>query len=72
MVSPGYVRFASAELSEVSGADGRGRDFPRQVNWCIEKPQEGEKIDPDGPAMKALEAYAYWANRGSKLEPGRH
>jgi thiosulfate dehydrogenase len=42
------------------------------INWCIEKPNEGEKIDPDGAAMKALESYIYWSNRGSKLDPGRH
>ncbi len=42
------------------------------INWCIEKPNEGEKIDPDGPAMKALEAYIYWSNRNSRLDPGRH
>lgn len=42
------------------------------INWCIEKPNEGVKIDPNGPAMKALEAYIYWSNRGSKLDTGRH
>jgi thiosulfate dehydrogenase len=42
------------------------------INWCIEKPQEGEKIDPNGDAMKAIEAYIYWSNRNSKLDPGRH
>ncbi len=42
------------------------------INWCIEKPNEGEKLDPDSDAMKALEAYIYWSNRGSKLEPGTH
>jgi len=42
------------------------------INWCIEKPAEGEKLDPDSPAMKALEAYIYWSNRGSRLDPGRH
>ena len=42
------------------------------INWCIEKPNEGEKIDPNGDAMKALEAYIYWSNRHSKLDPGRH
>lgn len=42
------------------------------TNWCIEKPNEGEKIDSDSDAMKALEAYMYWSNRGSKLDPGRH
>jgi thiosulfate dehydrogenase len=42
------------------------------INWCIEKPNEGERLDADSPAMKALEAYIYWSNRGSKLDPGRH
>ena len=42
------------------------------INWCIEKPNEGEKIDPDSDAMKALEAYILWSNRGSKLDTGRH
>ncbi len=42
------------------------------INWCIEKPNEGEKIDPDSDAMKALEAYIFWSNRGSKLDTGRH
>ena len=42
------------------------------INWCIEKPNEGEKIDPNGAAMKAIEAYIYWSNRHSKLDPGRH
>jgi len=42
------------------------------INWCIEKPNQGEKIDPDGLAMKALEAYIYYSNRGSNLDTGRH
>jgi thiosulfate dehydrogenase len=42
------------------------------INWCIEKPNEGVKIDETSPAMKALEAYIYWSNKNSKLDPGRH
>ncbi len=42
------------------------------INWCIEKPNEGEKIASDSPAMKALEAYIYYSNRNSKLDAGRH
>jgi len=42
------------------------------INWCIEKPNEGEILNADSDAMKALEAYIYWSNRGSKLDPGRH
>jgi thiosulfate dehydrogenase len=42
------------------------------INWCIEKPNQGEKIDPDSEAMKALEAYIYWSNTGSVLVPGKY
>jgi thiosulfate dehydrogenase len=42
------------------------------INWCIENPNEGERIDVAGPAMKALEAYSYWSNKGSALDPGKH
>jgi thiosulfate dehydrogenase len=42
------------------------------INWCIEKPNEGEVLDTEGPAMKALEAYIYWSNRNSPLRPGTH
>jgi thiosulfate dehydrogenase len=42
------------------------------INWCIEKPNQGIKIDDDSEAMKALEAYIYWSNRGTSLDPGRH
>ena len=42
------------------------------INWCIEKPNQGEKIDSDSDAMKALEAYIYWSNSGSVLVPGKY
>lgn len=42
------------------------------INWCIEKPNEGEKLSSDSDAMKALEAYIYYSNRNSKLDTGRH
>ena len=42
------------------------------INWCIENPNEGERIDVNGPAMKALEAYSYWSNKGLVLDPGKH
>ena len=66
-------------------ADTHPQEFPKfqeqmnafatlrdMTNWCIEKPNQGEKIDPDGDAMKALEAYMIWSNRGSTLAPGTH
>ena len=42
------------------------------INWCIEKPNQGEKIDSDSDAMRALEAYIYWSNTGSVLVPGKY
>jgi thiosulfate dehydrogenase len=42
------------------------------INWCIEKPNQGEKIDPESQAMKALEAYITWSNTGSVLVPGKY
>jgi thiosulfate dehydrogenase len=67
------------------GTDVHPHEFPKfqeqigqfatlrdMINWCIEKPNEGVKIEADSPAMKALEAYIYWSNRGTKLDPGRH
>jgi thiosulfate dehydrogenase len=42
------------------------------INWCIEKPNQGQKIDPESEAMKALEAYIYWSNTGSVLDAGQY
>ena len=42
------------------------------INWCIEKPNQGEKIDPESDAMKALEAYIHWSNTGSVMVPGKY
>ncbi len=42
------------------------------INWCIEKPNQGEQIDPESQAMKDLEAYIYWSNSGSVLETGKY
>src|SRR3990170_938129 len=60
------------------GADTHPHAFPKfqasmakfatlrdMINWCIEKPNQGEKIDPESEAMKALEAYITWSNSGS-------
>ena len=42
------------------------------INWCIEKPNEGVALATDSDAMKALEAYITWSNKGSKLAAGQH
>jgi thiosulfate dehydrogenase len=57
------------KFSEQLGKFATLRDM---INWCIEKPNQGVKLEPDSDAMKALEAYHYWSTRGSKVDPGRH
>ena len=65
------------------GSDVHPHEFPKfqeqmnsfatlrdMINWCIEKPNQGEKIESDSDAMKALEAYITWSNTGSVLVPG--
>ena len=42
------------------------------INWCIEKPMQGEQIDPESEAMKDLEAYISWSNTGSIMTPGKY
>jgi thiosulfate dehydrogenase len=42
------------------------------INWCIDQPNEGVALATDSDAMKALEAYITWSNKGSKLDAGRH
>ena len=67
------------------GADTHPHSFPKwqvqvdkfstlrdMINWCIEKPNQGEKIEGNSDAMKALEAYITWSNTGSVLVPGRY
>ena len=68
-----------------SAADTHPHEFPKfqeqmnkfatlrdMINWCIEKPNQGVAIPVDSDAMKALETYIIWSNKGSKLDPGRH
>jgi thiosulfate dehydrogenase len=75
----------SCAMCHPMAADTHPAEFPKfqaqmskvatlrdMINWCIEKPNEGEKIDSDSEAMKALEAYIYWSNSGSVLETGKY
>ena len=72
-------------LCHPSAADTHPHEFPKfqaqlsrfatlrdMINWCIEKPNQGVAIPVDSDAMKALETYIIWSNKGSKLNPGRH
>jgi thiosulfate dehydrogenase len=49
-----------------------GKVIPWQemVNWCIENPQLGERLDPTSDDMTAMKAYAMYLHRGKPIEPG--
>ncbi len=41
------------------------------INWCIENPVRGRKLDPDSAEMRALETYLYAQRKGARLEYGK-
>jgi thiosulfate dehydrogenase len=40
------------------------------VNWCIENPQGGKKLDVNSEDMVALESYSFVLYRGVKIDTG--
>jgi hypothetical protein len=42
------------------------------INWCIENPVRGAKLEPDGPTMRALEAYILAQRKGAVMNYGKH
>lgn len=42
------------------------------INWCIENPVRGEPLEPDGPTMRALEAYIMAQRQGVEMNYGKH
>jgi cytochrome c553 len=42
------------------------------INWCIENPSRGKRLDPDDPKMRALEAYIMAQRKGVPMEYGKH
>jgi hypothetical protein len=42
------------------------------INWCIENPVRGAKLEPDGPKMRALEAYILAQRKGIPMNYGKH
>jgi len=41
------------------------------INWCIEHPVRGERLAPDSPRMRALEAYITAQRTGTPLRYGK-
>ena len=42
------------------------------VNWCIENPSRGKKLDADDPKMRAIEAYIMSQRKGVAMAAGKH
>lgn len=42
------------------------------IHWCIENPVRGTHLDPDDPAMRALEAYIMAQRSGTPMNYGKH
>ena len=42
------------------------------IDWCIENPVRGEHLDPNGPKMRALQAYIQAAQKGVPMNSGKH
>jgi len=42
------------------------------INWCVENPVRAAKLEPDGPKMRALEAYILAQRKGVPMNYGKH
>jgi len=42
------------------------------INWCVQHPVRAAPLEPDGPRMRALEAYIYAKRAGTPLVFGKH
>jgi hypothetical protein len=42
------------------------------INWCIEHPVRGKRLEADDPAMRALEAYILAQRSGAVMNYGKH
>ena len=49
---------------------GRVITLRDMINWCITVPQGGKPLDVNSEDMVAMEAYAFYLYRGTKIAPG--
>lgn len=74
----------SCDMCHPDGANTHPETYPKfqaqlgrvallrdMVNWCIENPVRGVKLEPDSPEMRALEAYIYAQRQGTPLQYGK-
>lgn len=51
---------------------GRAVLLRDMINWCIEHPVRGKRLEPDDPRMRALEAYIMAQRSGTVMNYGKH
>ncbi len=51
---------------------GRAALLRDMINWCMENPVRAEPLDPDGPKMRAIEAYIMAQRKGVEMNYGKH
>jgi cytochrome c len=42
------------------------------INWCIQNPVRGDKLEADSATMRALEAYIMAQRKGVAMDFGKH
>jgi len=75
----------SCDMCHPDGANTHPETYPKfqaqmgrvallrdMINWCIENPVRGERLDADSPQMRALEAYIWAQRKGKTLNYGKH
>ena len=51
---------------------GRAVLLRDMINWCIENPVRGKRLQADDPKMRAMEAYILAQRKGTPLNYGKH
>ncbi|MGQ9590752.1 MAG: c-type cytochrome [Planctomycetota bacterium] len=51
---------------------GRAVLLRDMINWCIEHPVRGPRLEADDPRMRALEAYILAQRSGATMQYGKH
>ncbi len=75
----------SCDMCHPDGANTHPETYPKfqtqmgrpallrdMINWCIEHPVRGKRLQPDDPKMRALEAYILAQRKGTPLNYGKH
>ncbi len=75
----------SCDMCHPDGANTHPETYPKfqaqmgrtvllrdMINWCIEHPVRGKRLDADDSKMRALEAYILAQRKGTPLNYGKH